>query len=58
MLEGAVPPNWAELVCDSTEIATDEHFDVAKMKFEGTDDPSEISHSDVILVSQESNIAP
>ena len=47
MREGTIPPNWAELVRNSTEIATDENFDIAKTWFEGSVDPSEISPSDV-----------
>ena len=58
MREGTIPPNWAELVRNSTEIATDENFDIAKTWFEGSVDPSEISPSDVPLVSQESTFTP
>ena len=58
MWEGTIPPNWAELVRNSTETATDENFDIAKTWFESSVDPSEISPSDVPLVSQESTFTP
>ena len=53
MRESKISPNWAELVHNFAEIATNVNFDIAKTWFEGTEDPSEISLSDVPLVFQE-----
>ena len=47
MRESKISPNWAELVHNFAEIATNVNFDIAKTWFEGTEDPSEISLSDV-----------
>ena len=52
MREGTVPPHWAELVRNSSEIATDESFDLSKIWFEGVEDPSELSTIELPLVSQ------
>ena len=34
-----VPPNWAQLVKNSSELVTTEQFDLTKTWFEGQDDP-------------------
>lgn len=53
MREGTVPPHWAELVRNSTEMATDKDFDLSRLWFEGEEDPSETSPTDLPIVSQE-----
>ena len=35
-----VPPNWAQLVKNSSELVTTEQYDLSKTWFEGQDDPS------------------
>ena len=52
MREGTVPPHWAELVRNSSKVATDENFDLSKTWFEGTEDPSETPTLDLPLISQ------
>ena len=63
MREGTIPPHWAELVRNSTEIATDEDFDTAKTWFEGVEDPCDTSPFDasfapVVSLTPENEGAP
>ena len=58
MREGTIPPHWTDLVRNSTELATDESFDIAKTWFEGTADPTDVSPLGVPLVTQESTFTP
>ena len=37
---GTVPPNWAKLVRDSSELVTDQEYDLTRTWFEGVQDPS------------------
>ena len=53
-----IPSHWAELVCNSTELATDESFDIGKTWFEDTSDPTDVSPLNVPLVTQESDFTP
>ena len=63
MREGTIPPHWAELVRNSTEIATDKDFDTAKTWFEGVEDPCDTSPFDasfapVVSLTPENKGAP
>jgi len=58
MREGTIPPHWAELIRNSTELITDESFDIAKTWFEGTSDPTTIPPLDVPLLTQEYDFTP
>jgi hypothetical protein len=49
MREGTVPSHWAELVRNSSEVATDESFDIAKTWFEGEFDPMDVAPNDISL---------
>ena len=40
MRDLTVPPNWAKLVKNSSELVTTEQYDLSKTWFEGQDDPS------------------
>ena len=40
MRDLAVPPNWAKMVKNSSELVTTEQYDLSKTWFEGQDDPS------------------
>ena len=35
-----VPPNWAQLIKNSSELLTTEQYDLTKTWFEGQDDPT------------------
>ena len=39
MQDLTVPPNWAQLVSNSSELVTTEQYDITKTWFEGQDDP-------------------
>ena len=40
MLNLTVPPNWAQLVKNYSELVTTEQYDLTKTWFEGQDDPT------------------
>ena len=40
MLDLTVPPNWAQLVQNSSELVTTEQYELTKTYFEGQDDPT------------------
>ena len=40
MRELTFPPNWAQLVHNSSELVTTEQYDLTKTWFEGQDDPT------------------
>ncbi|KAL7470955.1 hypothetical protein ACHAXS_011261 [Conticribra weissflogii] len=55
MRDQTVPPHWAELVRNSTELATDENFDLAQTWFQTVDDPSETAPLDANIITQDDN---
>ena len=40
MRDLTVPPNWAQLVQNSSELVTKEQYDLTKTRFKGQDDPT------------------
>ncbi|KAL7463822.1 hypothetical protein ACHAXS_004178 [Conticribra weissflogii] len=53
-----VPPHWAELVKNSTELATEENFDLAKTWFQTVDDPTESAPHNTNIITQDDSNAP
>ncbi len=58
MRDQTVPPHWAELVRNSTELATDEDYDLAKTWFQTVDDPTEAAPLDANIITQDDEEHP
>ncbi len=58
MCNQTVPPHWAELVQNSTKLATEENFDRAKTWFQTIDDPTEAAPHDANIITPDDEDAP
>ena len=52
MQDLAVPPNWYQLVQNSSELVTTEQYELTKTWFEGQDDPT----ADTILTTPDDDV--
>ncbi|KAL7464858.1 hypothetical protein ACHAXS_005186, partial [Conticribra weissflogii] len=58
MRDQTVPPHWAELVRNSTELATDEDYDLAKTWLQTVNDPTKAAPLDANIITQDDEEHP